>query len=55
MPPSPRLDPEAGVNPFAWIIHAAKHHRAARSEALEDHRKARASERRAEGAAVSEK
>jgi hypothetical protein len=41
MPPVPRLDPESGENPFAWIVRQAPIVRAQRDAATEQHRKTR--------------
>ncbi len=55
MPKAPRFDPASGENPFAWIVRAAKAHRADRSDALEQHRKTRQAEKRAENEPVGAK
>lgn len=47
LPKAPRLDMEAGANPFGWILVAAKNHREERQVALDQHRRDRRAQNRA--------
>lgn len=47
LPKAPRLDMEAGTNPFQWILKAAEQHRADRQAVLDANRHERRADLRA--------